>query len=124
MAQKEKDRYRQVIGAWGEDQAAEYLIKQGLTILERNYRTREGEVDLIARDGDTLIFVEVKTRTNQEFGYPEEAVTEEKIEHIHNVAEDYLVEHLEVTDWRIDVIAIQGKPGSQDPEFEWFQDAG
>jgi putative endonuclease len=124
MAQKEKNRYRQIIGAWGEDQAAEYLIKRGLTILERNYRTRDGEIDLIASDGNSLIFVEVKTRTNLEFGYPEEAVTKEKLEHIHNAAEDYLVQHLEVTDWRIDVIAIQGKPGSQEPEFEWFQDAG
>jgi putative endonuclease len=120
MAQKEKTRYRQVIGAWGEDQAAEYLINNGL----RNYRTREGEIDLIAIDGDTLVFVEVKTRANLDFGYPEEAVTEEKLAHIHIAAEEYLAEHLDVTDWRLDVVAIQGKPGNQDPQFEWFKEVG
>jgi len=122
MAQK--DRYRQVIGAWGEDQAAEYLVKNGLKILQRNYRSREGEIDLIASDGDTLVFVEVKTRTNDAYGFPEEAVTEEKMEHIYNVAEEYLADHLEIEAWRIDVIAIQGKPDAAEPQFEWFKDAG
>lgn len=124
MVQKAKDRYRQVIGAWGEDQAAEYLAKNGLKILQRNYRSLEGEIDLIASDGDTLVFVEVKTRTNDTYGFPEEAVTEEKMEHIYGAAEEYLAEHLDIEAWRIDVIAIQGKPDEADPQFEWFKDAG
>jgi putative endonuclease len=124
MAQKEKDRYRQIIGAWGEDLAAEYLIKHGLKIIDRNYRTREGEIDLIAQEEDTLVFIEVKTRTNQDFGFPEESVTEEKLEHLHDAAEQYLTEHLEVARWRYDVIAILGKPEKSDTQIEWFQDAG
>ena len=124
MAQREKDRYRQIIGAWGEDLAAAYLIKNGLTILQRNYRTRQGEVDLIATDKSTLVFVEVKTRTNEDYGFPEESVTDEKLDHLQNAAEEYLAEHLEVKDWRVDVIAIQGKPNESEPQIEWFQDAG
>ena len=124
MAQREKDRYRQIIGAWGEDLAAAYLIKNGLTILQRNFRTRQGEVDLIATDKSTLVFVEVKTRTNEDYGFPEESVTDEKLDHLQNAAEEYLAEHLEVKDWRVDVIAIQGKPNESEPQIEWFQDAG
>jgi putative endonuclease len=124
MAQKEKNRYRQIIGAWGEDQAAEYLIEHGLSILQRNFRTSDGEIDLIASENDTLVFVEVKTRTNDHYGFPEEAVTEEKMDHLYTVVEEYLSEHLEVENWRIDVVAIQGKPGEDKPEIEWFQDAG
>ena len=123
MAKQEKDRYRQIVGAWGEHQAAGFLLANGLQVLEKNYRTSEGEIDLIARDGDEIVFVEVKTRTNLNFGFPEEAVTEEKLEHLTTAAELYLLEYLEEQDWRIDVIAIQGKPGDESPEFEWFKDA-
>jgi putative endonuclease len=124
MGEKEKDRYRQIIGAWGEDQAAEFLIKKGLTILERNYRAQQGEVDLIALENNVLVFVEVKTRTNDTFGYPEEAVTEEKMDHLYGAAEEYMADHLEIENWRIDVIAIQGKPGSDEPQIDWFKEAG
>jgi putative endonuclease len=123
MAQKEKNRYRQMIGAWGEDLAAQFLINKGLKIIQRNFRTREGEIDLIALDGETLLFVEVKTRTNTEFGFPEEAVTDEKLDHLYEAAEEYLAEHLEYENWRVDVVAIKGKPDSDEPQFEWFQNA-
>ena len=66
----------------------------------------------------------MKTRTNDHYGFPEEAVTEEKMDHLYTVVEEYLSEHLEVENWRIDVVAIQGKPGEDKPEIEWFQDAG
>ncbi len=124
MVHKEKDRYRQIIGAWGENLAAEYLMERGLRIVARNYRTHEGEIDIIAQEEDTLVFVEVKTRTNREFGFPEENVTEEKLEHLHNAAEQYLSENIEVGKWRYDVIAIIGKPEKNDTQIEWFQDAG
>lgn len=123
MAKREKDHYRQIIGAWGEHQAAGFLLEHGLQILEKNFRTSEGEIDLIAKDGDEIVFVEVKTRTNQNFGFPEEAVTDEKLEHLNAAAELYLTEHLDAVDWRIDVIAIQGKPGEESLEFEWFKNA-
>ncbi len=95
-----------------------------MKILQRNYRTHQGEVDLIAVDNNVLVFVEVKTRTNDTFGYPEEAVSEEKMDHLYGAAEEYIAEHLEIEKWRIDVIAIQGKPGSEEPQIEWFKEAG
>ena len=124
MGRQEKDRYRQIIGAWGEDQAASFLLENGLQIVGRNYRTPDGEIDLIALEGNTVVFVEVKTRTNMNFGFPEESVTEEKLDHLSGAAEEYLAGHLEFEDWRIDVVSIQGKPGATDIEFEWFKDAG
>jgi len=123
MAKNPKDRYRQIIGAWGEGQAAGFLNVNGLEIIEKNYRTPEGEIDLIAKEGDEWVFVEVKTRTNLNYGFPEEAVTDEKMEHLSAAAELYLLDHPEVQNWRIDVIAVQGKPGKSDPEFDWFKDA-
>ncbi len=122
MAKIEKSKYRQILGAWGESRAADFLQQQGLTLLGKNFRTAAGEIDLIAQDGDELVFVEVKTRSSADFGYPEEAVTETKIEHLLEVSESYLLEHLEVQSWRLDVVAIQGKPGEDAPEIEWFKD--
>lgn len=122
MAKIEKSKYRQILGAWGESRAADFLQQQGLTLLGKNFRTAAGEIDLIAQDGDELVFVEVKTRSSADFGYPEEAVTETKIEHLLEASESYLLEHLEVQSWRLDVIAIQGKPGEDTPEIEWFKD--
>ncbi|MHC1741140.1 MAG: YraN family protein [Anaerolineaceae bacterium] len=118
------DHYRQYIGRWGEDQAALYIVNNGLEVLEKNYRVAEGEIDLIAKENDILVFIEVKTRTSGDFGFPEEAITEKKLEHIHEVVEKYLASHSENSNWRIDVIAIQGKPGSKDIQIEWFKDAG
>ena len=62
-------------GAWGEDLALRYLIQHGYKLLERNYRTRRGEIDLIVRKDDTLVFVEVKLRRGSGYGDPLEAVT-------------------------------------------------
>jgi putative endonuclease len=81
--------------------------------LGRNERSRYGEIDLLARAPDgMLVFVEVKTRTSRSFGYPEEAVDARKLEHLVSAAEAYLLEHPEMDEqgWRIDVIAIEGRP--------------
>ena len=77
-------------GARGEAIAADYLASKGYTILARNVRTPYGEIDCIARDGDTLVFVEVKTRTGDAFGAPEEAVTAQKRRHLCRAALHYL----------------------------------
>ncbi|MEH3157325.1 MAG: YraN family protein [Gordonia paraffinivorans] len=69
---------RQLIGRRGEDAAAEHLLRQGCSVLERNWRCRWGELDIIAREGSTLVVVEVKTRTGDRFGTPAEAVTPAK----------------------------------------------
>ncbi|MEC4840811.1 YraN family protein [Mycobacteroides chelonae] len=70
---------RAQIGSRGEDLAADYLSKDGFTVLDRNWRCRYGELDIIAADGEVLVFVEVKTRTGRAFGTPAEAVTHTKL---------------------------------------------
>ncbi|HYQ83038.1 MAG TPA: YraN family protein [Rubrobacter sp.] len=77
-------------GAWGEDLALRYLIQHGYALVERNYRTRRGEIDLIVRKDDILVFVEVKLRRQTAFGDPLEAVTYRKQNTIRSVAEHYL----------------------------------
>jgi putative endonuclease len=116
--------HRQRIGKWGEDLAVCYLEEKGLTLVAKNERTEFGEVDLIMMDGADLIFVEVKTRTTSAFGLPEEAISARKREHLIHSAEAFLQNHEELPNsWRIDVIAIRGKPSAGDPEIEWFQNA-
>lgn len=111
-AQKRVNKRAQ--GAIGENLAAEFLEKKGYLILQRNYRFERGEIDLIAKDGDELVFVEVKARTSKAFGSPEEAVTSEKQKQIRTVAEGYLFENgIEDQRCRFDVVAIRyekGKP--------------
>ncbi len=117
---------KQRIGSWGEAVAAHFLEQRGYRVVERNVRTRQGEIDLVARqEAGGLVFIEVKTRTNDSFGLPEEAVDERKLDHIFRAAEAYLQAHpeLEEQDWWIEVIAIQGRPGEkvEDVRIEHFK---
>ncbi len=110
------------VGFIGETIARDYLVSEGYTILGQNYHTRYGEIDIIASPKSTgnvnensLVFVEVKTRTGQNFGFPEQSVTNTKIEHIIAAAYAYLQENnLLERVWQIDVLAIElnekGKP--------------
>lgn len=79
------------VGKHGEDLACEYLRKNGYEILERNYRIRGGEVDIIAKDGEYLVFVEVKARFSHEYGLPVESITSWKIKHLLKTAQFYLM---------------------------------
>lgn len=98
---------RSTLGAQGETIAAAHLEAQGMRIIDRNYHSRYGEVDLIAEDGDGLVFVEVKTRRSAAYGTPEESVTPRKRERLRMTAETYLQEHgREQSAWRIDVVGI------------------
>jgi putative endonuclease len=99
---------RKATGEIGEKLAADFLIKQGYGIIESNYRCKESEVDIIARDGDFLVFVEVRTKSSRMFGSPEESVTDRKKEHLNNVASHYQETHdcLPVQ-WRIDFVAVE-----------------
>jgi putative endonuclease len=116
--------YRQRIGEMGEDLAVSYLLTQCCEILDRNYHTPYGELDLVVRQPGVTIFVEVKTRTGTAYGHPEEAITEKKKHHLINSAQAYLQDHPELGDnWRIDVIAIQKKPRVAEPEIVWFENA-
>ncbi len=107
--------------------ASYFLEQRGYKVLARNVRTGRGEIDLIARQESSgvLVFVEVKTRTNDHFGVPEEAVDARKLEHLFRAAEGYLQERPELArcEWRIDVVAIQGRPGDkvEDVQIEHFE---
>ena len=104
-------KIQQRVGRWGEQAAADYLEKQGYTILARNFRTAHGEVDIIAQQDKVLVFVEVKARSSNRFGYPEHSVTPKKRMHIMSAAQEYVFNHPEFQTWRVDVIAVEGETG-------------
>ncbi len=115
---------RQKVGQWGESAAAQYLERRGYTVLARNARTAYGEIDLVVRaSGGDLVFVEVKTRTNTGFGFPEEAVDARKLQHLISSAQAYLLNlpGLVEEHWQIDVVAVLGRPGDDDVHFEHFE---
>lgn len=100
--------YKQKLGQRGEEIAISYLRQQGYTILARNWRCPVGELDIVAREGDMLAFVEVRTRRGSRFGTPEESITLPKQAKLIEVAQTYLQEAgLQDVAWRIDVIAIE-----------------
>ena len=104
---------RSNLGTQGEALAAAHLEGLGMRIVGRNYRSRYGEVDLVAREGETLVFVEVKTRRGDSYGTPEESVTPRKLDRLAKTAARYLQQHgLDQSAWRVDLIAIKlGKDG-------------
>ncbi len=94
-------------GKLGEEIASKYIISKGGKVIERNYRTRVGEVDLIAKLNGELVFVEVKSRSNINYGYPAESVNYKKKRKITNVAKYYILDNsLENLSIRFDVIEI------------------
>lgn len=98
---------RAILGRTGEAVAASFLQKKGYRILERNYRNHFGEIDIVARDGDALVFIEVKTRKNTVFSLPTEAVTHKKQRQICRTALAYLEQHKQNEHIaRFDVIGI------------------
>lgn len=84
---------RQALGAWGERTAEAYLRGRGLTVIDRNWRRRGGEIDIVATDGDTVVFCEVKTRRGTAFGTGVEAVTGRKSQRLRRLAAAWLDEH-------------------------------
>ncbi|MFO7839971.1 MAG: YraN family protein [Desulfosalsimonadaceae bacterium] len=113
---------RQRLGQTGESLALKYLLKRGYKLLESNYRNRIGEIDIIARDGDTLVFVEVKTRRSERYGSPRLAVTPHKQKKISRTALAYL-KYTGQMDCkaRFDVVFV--KTGGTRPEIELIQNA-
>jgi putative endonuclease len=104
-------RARRAVGAYGERLAERHLTDQGLVLLVRNWRCSDGEVDLILRDGDTIVFCEVKTRRSDRFGPPAAAVGWAKIRRLRRLAARWLAEsdghHGEV---RFDVVSVLPQP--------------
>ena len=99
---------RQGLGRRGEALAAEKLTTLGYALVARNYRCPAGEIDLIARTGETWVFVEVRARRGGKFGTPEESITPRKRQHLIAAAQSYLQENqLADVPWRIDLVAVE-----------------
>jgi putative endonuclease len=112
---------RQVVGRWGEEAAAQYLVANGYTLLARNVHSAHGEIDIVASKGGLLVFVEVKTRSSHTFAYPEDSVTRRKQAYMLSAAEEYLQAHPESGEtWQFDVIAVEGTPGGK-AQIEHFE---
>ena len=94
------------LGSEGEGLAVEFLKKKNYKILAKNYKTFIGEIDIVAKDGDTIVFVEVKTRANDAFGLPFEAVNKGKRQKLKNLALLFLKKHPREAPARFDVISI------------------
>lgn len=113
----------QKTGPQGENIAVSFLKSQGFTILARNYRQRFGELDIVAEDGDVLVFVEVKTRKSNRFGSPFEAVDIRKQMKLSKMAQHYISRNnLEDREARFDVVAVLLAPRAK-PEVEYIPNA-
>ena len=110
------------LGAWGEEIAADYLQRQGYQILERDWKSGHRDLDLIAMDNDTLVFVEVKTRRNRIFTDPEMAVDYQKIRNLQQAANHYVKYKYTDNDIRFDLITVVGMIG-ETPDIEHIKDA-
>jgi putative endonuclease len=106
------DSTRSALGGFGEQIAVRYLTDAGLRVLDRNWRCRDGELDIVAREGDALVFCEVKTRRGVGFGHPVEAVTPAKQRRLRTLAQRWLAAHEEhAPDLRFDVVGVLVRPG-------------
>lgn len=113
------------IGDKYEEKAVDLLISNGYEILERNYRVRAGEIDIIARKAGIIVFVEVKYRKNQKFGYGIEAVDYRKIRRIYKAAEIYLMLNKKLSSKiRFDCISFLGEKISWTKNLTWGDEIG
>ena len=108
---------QQTLGREGEDRALVYLENRGLTLVERNFRCKMGEIDLIMRDADTLVFVEVRRRNNSRYGGASASITPSKQKKLVLAAQVFLSRHAVLPKCRFDVIAMTGD------EVEWLKNA-
>lgn len=111
------ETYNSKTGNRGEDMAVRWLKENGFAIVERNWRFKHLEVDVIASKGKKLHFFEIKTRTTDKYGNPEESVGKKKMQNIRRAAEEYQYQHPEWIFLQIDVLAIKMYPGQP---FEFF----
>lgn len=115
---------RRTLGDWGEERALRYLSDQGYQLLTRNWRTREGEIDLVMKQDLTIVFIEVKTRKTDRFGSPEESITRGKQKRLRKTCLAYLQESdYEDRDWRIDVVAIEATKSGEITRLDHYENA-
>lgn len=100
-------RWRKNIGELGEAAAQKYLQEKGYKIIAQNYTSRTGEIDLIAKEKGTLVFVEVRTKTSAKLGLPEESITREKMKRLTRLARQYMAHQKKETQSRIDLVAVE-----------------
>lgn len=106
-------------GNYGEEIACKYLQKQGYKILERNFRIRGGEIDIVAKDGDTLVFVEVKTRYSHDYGLPAESMTPWKIKALLKTARFYIQKiKWGNREYRLDFVGVDFVDSKENPKIE------
>lgn len=108
---------RQISGRAAEDRALAHLAQHGLTLVERNFRCRSGEIDLVMKDGDTLVFVEVRMRRSANFGGAAASVTPAKQARLTNAAQFFLLRYPAPPACRFDVVAIDGD------QLDWLKNA-
>lgn len=107
-------RAKDALGRMGEDLAARHLGEDGFVVLERNWRCEEGEIDIIARDGDTLVVCEVKTRSSHRYGSPFEAITERKLHRLERLGMRWVREQrVRPTRMRVDIVSVLAPPRGQ-----------
>ena len=115
---------RRQTGDLGEKIACNFLRNNGYQILENNYRCKDGEIDVVCRHRDTLVFVEVRTKKSINFGTPEESITPTKMQHLQAAAIHYEQNHDGLPQaWRIDVVAIQLNPNGKCCRVELIENA-
>lgn len=103
---------KQHLGRYGEDRAASYLQERGYEIIDRNWRSQVGEIDIVAKDKDRLVFVEVKTRSGSGFGHPFEAITANKVARMRRLVADWcIVKQVSSVKVRLDAIAVMVTAG-------------
>jgi putative endonuclease len=115
---------RHSTGALGERLAQDFLKRKGFRILETNYRCREGEIDIVARQKDCLVFVEVRTKSNLQFGSPEESISAAKMKHLKQTAMCYCQDHDGLRgSWRIDLVAVEFDSNNKLRRIELIENA-
>ena len=114
--------FKMRLGERGERMAGDHLLNRGYAILEKNYRCRYGEVDIVAQQGAELVFTEVRTRSSTAFGTAQESITSTKARHLIAASQHYLERHsLTDKDWRIDLVSINWPPGAVSPGVEHLE---
>ncbi|MEI8057824.1 MAG: YraN family protein [Actinomycetes bacterium] len=103
----ERSRSQQALGRYGESVAARHLVDDGFVVLERNWRCHDGEIDIVAQDGDVLVICEVKTRSNLNHGSPFEAITQRKLHRLERLGFAWIrVRGMRPKSMRIDIVSI------------------
>ncbi|CAA7602671.1 Restriction endonuclease type II-like [Acididesulfobacillus acetoxydans] len=117
------DSYKQGLGLAGEDYALKVLTEAHLVVLVRNYRCARGEIDLIAQDGERIVFIEVRGRSSGRLGWGEESVTGNKMRRLRAVANYYLLAqgYRDYPPVRFDVLALRWQKGTAVPEVNWLK---